>query len=157
MAKIIKAGKWEYTEEELQRMFEEATGRGEESLKTEIQASSVRYDQTNNRLILGLKSGAAFIVPCDLIQGLRGAAPELIAKAKLGPRGASLHWAKLDVDFSVGGLLEGRFGTSKWMEQLPQLLAGKKVVSKPSTKRSASVGASSGSASNGRRRSRQVA
>ncbi|MFN0109438.1 MAG: DUF2442 domain-containing protein [Blastocatellia bacterium] len=160
MAKVIKAGKWEYTEEELQQMFEEATRRGEEAMKTEITASSVRYDQASGRLILELKNGSTFIVPSDLIQGLRDAEPELIAKAKLGPRGASLHWAKLDVDFSVGGLLEGRFGTKKWMEQLPQLLAEQKASRKPSTKRSTnvgSVGAANVPASNGRRRSRQVA
>lgn len=156
MAKI-KFGKWEVDEEELQREFEEATRRGQEAMKTEIQASSVRYDQASGRLILELKNGSTFIVPCDLIQGLRGAAPELIAKAKLGPRGASLHWAKLDVDFSVGGLLEGRFGTKKWMEQLPQLLAEKKAPRKSSTKRSVTVSAASIPANNGRRRSRQVA
>lgn len=158
MAKTIKAGKWEYTEDELQRMYEEATRRGEEAMKTEIQASSVHYDQSSNRLFLELKNGATFIAPCDLIQGLRGAAPELIAKAKLGPRGASLHWAKLDVDFTVGGLLEGRFGTKKWMEQLPQLLMEKKRSAKLSTKRSARattrVAATNG---NHRRRSRQLA
>lgn len=158
MAKI-KLGKWEVEEEELLREIEEATRRGEESLKTEIQASRVRYDQESGRLILELKNCSTFIVPCDLIQGLRGAAPELIAKARLGPRGASLHWARLDVDFSVSGLLEGRFGTRKWMEQLPQLLAEKKRSSKPSTKRSAKtatrVAATNGG--NSRRRSRQLA
>jgi len=150
MAKIIKAGKWEYTEEELHQMFEEATQRGQELLTTEIQASSARYDQTTNRLILGLKSGAAFIVPCDLIQGLRDAAPEQIAKVKLGPRGASLHWTKLDVDFSVEGVVQGRFGTKKWMENLPELVAG----NKSSLRRMARAKTSS---TNGRKRIRQVA
>ncbi len=157
MAKV-KLGKWEVEEEELLREIEEATRRGEEAMKTEIQASSVRYDQSSGRLVLELKNGATFLVPCDLIQGLHGAEPELIAKARLGPRGASLHWAKLDVDFSVGGLLEGRFGTKKWMEQLPQLLASEKRSNKPSTKRSART-ASRGAATNGgnqRRRSRQL-
>ena len=124
------ATKWEYTEEELQQMYEEATRRGEESLKTETQASSAQYDKATGRLVLELKNGATFIVPCDLIQGLRGASPELIAKVKLGPRGASLHWSKLDVDFSVGGLVQGRFGTKKWMEQMPQLLAEKKAAAR---------------------------
>ena len=158
MAKI-KLGKWEVEEEELLREIEEATRRGEEAMKTEIQASSVRYDQSSNKLFLELKNGATFVAPCGLIQGLRGAAPELIAKARLGPRGASLHWAKLDVDFSVGGLLEGRFGTKKWMEQLPQLLAEKKRSSKPSTKRSAKTAprAAATNGGNNRRRSRQLA
>lgn len=157
MAKV-KLGKWEVEEEELLREIEEATRRGEEAMKTEIQASSVRYDQSSGRLVLELKNGATFLVPCDLIQGLRGAEPELIAKARLGPRGASLHWAKLDVDFSVGGLLEGRFGTKKWMEQLPQLLASEKRSNKPSTKRSARTASRDAGANGGnqRRRSRQL-
>ena len=149
MAKI-KLGKWEVEEEELLREIEEATRRGEESLKTEIQASAARYDQATGRLVLELKNGATFIVPCELIQGLRDAPPEQIAKVKLGPRGASLHWAKLDIDFSVGGLVQGRFGAKKWMEQLPQLLA----ETKPSTRRPSRAKAPS---ANGRKGSRQVA
>ncbi|MDX2044222.1 MAG: DUF2442 domain-containing protein [Acidobacteriota bacterium] len=156
MAKTIKAGKWEYTEEELQQMFEEATRRGEEAMKTEIRASSARYDQKANRLVLELKNGATFIAPCDLIQGLRGAAPELIAKVKLGPRGATLHWSKLDVDFTVGGLLEGRFGTKKWMERLPELLAETKSSARRQTRTRTSSTAKT-SSTNGRKRIRQVA
>jgi hypothetical protein len=114
----LKAGKWTYTEEELERMFDEADRRGKESLKTEIQAHEARYDRKTDRLVIELKNGATFIVPCDLIQGLRGADPKDIAAVELGPRGASLHWEKLDQDFTVGGLLRGIFGTKKWMAEL---------------------------------------
>lgn len=115
---MLKAGKWTYTEEELERMFAEADRRGEEALKTEIQAQAARYDRKTNRLIIELKNGATHIVPCELIQGLRDAAPRDIAAVELGLRGASLHWEKLDQDFTVGGLVRGIFGTKKWMEQL---------------------------------------
>ncbi len=114
----LKAGKWTYTEEELERMFEEADRRGKESLKTEIQAREARYDRKTGRLVIELKNGATFIVPCDLIQGLRDADPKDIAAVELGPRGASLHWEKLDQDFTVGGLVRGIFGTKKWMAEL---------------------------------------
>ncbi len=134
MAKI-KLGKWEVDEEELLREIEEATRRGQESLKTEIQASSARYDRATNRLILELKNGATFTVPCELVQGLRGASPEAIAKVKLGPRGASLHWAKLDTDFSVGGIVQGRFGTKRWMEQVPLLLKEERTVHRASARK----------------------
>lgn len=115
---MIKAGKWTLTEEEFERQFAEATKRGEESLKTQIQARQARYDRQTNRLIIDLKNGATHIVPCELIQGLRDANPRDIAAVELGLRGASLHWAKLDQDFTVGGLVRGIFGTKKWMEQL---------------------------------------
>lgn len=133
----LKAGKWTYTEEELERMFEEADRRGKEALKTEIQAREVRYDQPTNRLVLELKNGATHIIPCELVQGLREAAPQDIAAVELGPRGASLHWEKLDQDFTVGGLVRGIFGTKKWMEQLKR----KRSKAQAATRASAKPGA----------------
>ncbi len=117
MAKV-KMGRWEVDAEELERQIEEATKRGEETLKTEPQASAVTYDQDTNRLIIELKNGATFIVPCDLIQGLRGANPDEIAEVELRPYGLALHWPKLDQDFSVAGLMAGVFGTKAWMAEM---------------------------------------
>jgi hypothetical protein len=55
-------------------------------------------------------------------------------------------------------LLEGRFGTKKWMEQLPQFLVEKKRSSKLSTKRSARATTRVAATNdNHRRRSRQLA
>ncbi len=118
MAKIIKSKKWEYSAEELEMMYETATRRGEEALKTEKQAQAVRYDHATHRIILELKNGITMLLPCDLMQGIADAAPDEIAEVKLGARGASLHWEKLDQDFSVNGLVNGIFGTKKWMENL---------------------------------------
>ena len=115
---MIKAGKWTLSEEEFERQFAEATRRGEESLKTEIQARHAYYDHATNRLVLELKSGATHSVPCQLLQCLRTADPADIAAVELGLRGASVHWEKLNWDFTVGGLVRGIYGTKKWMEQL---------------------------------------
>ena len=157
MAKI-RLGKWEVEKDELMHEIEEATRRGEESLKTEIQASAARYDQVTERLVVELKNGATLSVPCNLIQGLRGARAEEIAQVKLGPRGASLHWARLDVDFSAGGLLAGRFGTQRWMEQLPQL---RQQVETPGKQRASTRASRAAKAkaqpSLSRKRGRQVA
>jgi len=117
MAKV-RIGKWMVDEKELEREFAEAEKRGQEEMAREPQAKSAYYDRPSNRIIVELKSGATFIVPCELIQGLRGAAPEDIAEVELGPHGAALHWEKLDVDFSVKGLMAGRFGNKAWMAQL---------------------------------------
>lgn len=117
MAKV-KIGKWEVDEEELEQEFAEATKRGQEAIAREPQAKSAYCDQASNRIVVELKNGATLIVPCDLIQGLRGAAPEDIAEVELGPRGAALCWDTLNVDFSVKGLMEGRFGNKAWMAQL---------------------------------------
>ncbi|MBV9958438.1 MAG: DUF2442 domain-containing protein [Acidobacteria bacterium] len=110
--------KLKMSDEEFERQYREAVKRGEESMKTEPQARSARYDHESDRLIIELKNGATFMIPCDLVQGLRGADPELVAEVELLPRGAALHWKTLDVDFSVAGLLMGLFGTKTWMSEL---------------------------------------
>ena len=115
---MIKAGKWTLSEKEFERQFAEATRRGEEALKTEIQARHAAYDHATHRLVIELKNGATHSVPCQLLQGLRDADPADIAEVELGLRGASLHWEKLNWDFTVGGLVRGIFGGKKWMENL---------------------------------------
>ena len=129
----LKAGKWTYSEEELEQMFVEADRRGAESLKTEMQAHHAYYDYATNRLVIELKNGATHSVPCHLLQGLHDAAPLDIAAVELGLRGASLHWEKLNWDFTVGGLVRGIFGSQKWMEQLAnrQTLVRKKSAARP--------------------------
>ena len=131
---MIKAGKWTITEEEFERQHAEATRRGKAALKTEIQAREVRYDQPTHRLVIELKNGATHIIPCELVQGLRDAAPQDIAAVELGQRGASLHWEKLDQDFTVGGLVRGIFGTKKWMEQLNRTRNKAKVSTRTSAR-----------------------
>lgn len=122
MAKKVKLGKWEVDEEEFEREIAEATRRGEEAMRTEPQAKSASYDYATSRLVLELKNGTTLIVPCRLIQGLRNADPHLIAQVELLPRGAALHWEKLDVDISLAGLLAGSFGTKRWMREIAREL-----------------------------------
>lgn len=117
MAKV-EMGKWEYTERELESMFDEATVRGRLASKAEPQAKSAHYDRTTNRVVVDLKNGTTFIFPCELAQGLSRASADDLALVELGPRGASLHWEKLDVDFSIVGLMSGVFGNKSWMAKL---------------------------------------
>ncbi|MDQ3812996.1 MAG: DUF2442 domain-containing protein, partial [Armatimonadota bacterium] len=116
----VQIGKWTYTEEELQRMFEAATQRGKELDATEPRAVSARYDHKWQRLIVELRNGVILIVPVDLLQGVGGAPAESIAEVELGPRGASLHWERLDQDFTIAALMNGIFGTKKWMAEIGQ-------------------------------------
>lgn len=125
MAKV-KMGKWEYTERELETMFDEATVRGRLASKVEPQAKSTHYDRATNRIVVELKNGATFIFPCELAQGLSRASADDLALVELGPRGASLHWEKLDVDFSIVGLISGVFGNKLWMTKLERRGGGGK-------------------------------
>ncbi len=117
----LKAGKWTYTEAELDKMFKEADKRGKERLKTEPRAKSATYDPKTRRVVIELMNGCVFIVPVDLMQGLRGASDEDLANFSLMPRGFDLHWHKLDAQFTVFGLLQGLFGTRRWMAELGRM------------------------------------
>lgn len=128
MAKV-KMGRWEYTEQELDNMFNEATVRGKLASRVEPQAKAAHYERATNRVVVDLKNGATFIFPCALAQGLSGASADDLELVELGPRGASVHWEKLDVDFSIVGLMSGVFGNKSWMAKLERNGGGGKTKS----------------------------
>lgn len=115
---IHKFGKWEYSDEEIERMHEEAVKRGEERMETEPRAEAAYYDRALDRIIVALMNGCTFIFPPDLAQGLRGASVEELSEVRILGPGFALSWDKLDVQFSVGGLMKGRFGNKRWMAAL---------------------------------------
>jgi hypothetical protein len=80
-------------------------------------AASARYDPDSERMIVDLDNGATFAFPPRLVQGLETATPDELAAVELLGDGFGLHWERLDVDFTVGGLLNGIFGTARWMAE----------------------------------------
>lgn len=49
---VIKAGKWTYTDEEFDRMYDEAKRRRELEAMSEVRALAARYDKASNRIVL---------------------------------------------------------------------------------------------------------
>jgi len=84
----------------------------------ESRAKSARYDRRTNRIVVELRSGATFMFPAELAQGLAGAAPKDLAEVKVTPSGAGLRWPTLDADFSLPNLLAGEFGSKSWTAKL---------------------------------------
>lgn len=63
----------------------------------------------------GITNGVAVMVPARSIEGLEKATAEQLAEVeRLGETG--LRWESLDVDFTIAGLMNGIFGTSKVMD-----------------------------------------
>lgn len=97
------------------RVFIEATRRGEAERQSSPRPRSVWYDQNSGRIIVEFVNGSAFMVPARLLEGLQGASDEQISRVELlGETG--LHWEGLDVDFTVSGLMQGIFGTAKFLD-----------------------------------------
>lgn len=97
------------------RHYEEATRQGETERSRSPIPASVRFDEASGRIVVEFSNGAAFMVPARAIQGLENATFAQLAEVELlGETG--LHWETLDVDFTVAGLMNGVFGTAKFMD-----------------------------------------
>lgn len=95
--------------------IEAATERGRMFRETHPHAESARYDAKADRVIVELTNGATFAFPPRLVEGLHDASAEQIAEVEVMGVGYGLHWETLDLDYTVPGLMNGIFGTAKWM------------------------------------------
>ena len=110
--------------------FAAATRRGEQRLASEPCAVAARYDRQKRVVVIDLSSGCSLLLPPGLAQGLSDASPvELGEISILGP-GTSISWPRLDVQFSIAGLLAGALGTRQWMTALDR---SKRRAAKPRT------------------------
>lgn len=94
--------------------FQTAVLRGEETRRNGY-AVSAEYDAHQNRLVVGLSSGVIIMVPVHLLEGLAEARAEDLAEIEISPAGLGLHWPRLDADVYVPALMQGVFGTRRWM------------------------------------------
>jgi hypothetical protein len=69
-------------------------------------------------LILKLCDGRRLLLPREDLQGLQSATREQIAQVEIVGQGTGLHWPDLDVDLYVPALLQGIYGTKKWMAEI---------------------------------------
>ena len=124
----------EINEVEFERQFIEATKCGEKALREEPRAVTVRYDKKQKRVIIDLNTGATYIFPPRLAQGLSQATDEELADVKILGHGFALEWTTLDEHFSVKGLLAGIFGNKVWMENLSSNLSEFEIEKKNCSK-----------------------
>ena len=102
--------------------------RAEDRMQTLRQAGraiSVRYDRRAERVVVNLNTGVQLSVPSHNIEGLASASVEDLAEIEISPAGLGLHWPKLDADVYVPALLQGVFGSKKWMAALLGASRGK--------------------------------
>jgi hypothetical protein len=92
-----------------------ANARGRAIRETQPHARTARYDSKADRVVVELTNGATFAFPPRLVEGLHDASPEQIAEVEVIGAGFGLHWEALDLDYTVAGLVNGVFGTARWM------------------------------------------
>ena len=97
------------------RAIDEALARGRALRETGPRAVAARYDAESRRVVVDLANGSSFAFPPSAVEGLAGAKAEDVAEIELLGDGYGLHWERLDVDYTVAGLLNGLFGTARWL------------------------------------------
>ena len=55
------------------------------------------------------------MVPVHLLEELAEAGADDLAEIEISPAGLGLHWPRLDADVYVPALMQGVFGTRRWM------------------------------------------
>lgn len=88
-------------------------------------AVAARYDRRASRIVVNLNTGVQLAVPVRLVEGLADASADELSQIEIGPAGLGLHWPKLDADVYVPGLLQGVFGSKRWMAQQMGMLGGR--------------------------------
>ena len=94
--------------------FEQAEKRTQ-ALRDAGYAVSARFDRRSSRIVVNLDTGVQIAVPAQKIEGLADASPDDLADIAVSPSGLGLHWPALDADVYVPALLQGIFGSKRWM------------------------------------------
>jgi Protein of unknown function (DUF2442) len=92
-----------------------ATKRGSRRRASEPVAVSARYDRGRDRVVVELSRGYEVAFPPGRAQGLERAKPADLDVIEISPSGFGLHFPKLDADLWLPALIEGVFGSRRWM------------------------------------------
>ncbi len=81
-------------------------------------AVAAAYRAKGDMIVIELATGVELAIPRKLLQGLQNAKPAQLSKVELDDYGSALHWESLDVDHYIPGLIDGVFGTRRWMTEI---------------------------------------
>ncbi len=95
--------------------FRLATERAEEMRRTVPHIVKAHYDQKLGRVILSLSTGAWFAFRPEDAQGLEDATTTDLKEIEVTPSGFGIHFPAIDADLWYPAMLEGHFGSRKWM------------------------------------------
>ena len=78
-------------------------------------ATGAQYDRQSDRLLIVLSTGVDIAIPLARIEGMADATEDARSEIEISESGLGLHWPQLDVDVYVPSLLQGIFGSRRWM------------------------------------------
>jgi hypothetical protein len=78
------------------------------------------YDVNADDVVMRFENGVRMTFPRPLLQGLSDVPSEKVADIVIAGPGTGLYWPQLDVGHYVRGLVDGVFGTRRWMQRIGQ-------------------------------------
>ena len=116
--------------------FKLANQRAKELQASVPRAVSARYDPKNKSIEIGLSSNLMVSFSPRHAQGLEKATPSQLQKIEISPSGFGIHFPRLDADLYLPAILQGFFGSRKWMaSQLGQVGGKSRSVAKRAASR----------------------
>ncbi len=122
-------GRMVTTTKEIQAAIKRSKSEGPHEIT--VREAVYRYASGLDVLVLQLSNGTRVLLPREQLQGLRDAPRAKVANIEILGGGTGLHWPDLNVDLWVEGLLNGIYGTKRWMSNLGRI--GGSVRSKAKT------------------------
>jgi hypothetical protein len=98
-------------------------------------AVAAEFRRKTDTIAVTLATGVELVIPRKLLQGLENAAPSEIAQVEILGPGDSLHWESLDVDHYLPALIDGVFGTRRWMSAIGKLGGSARSAAKHASSR----------------------
>jgi Protein of unknown function (DUF2442) len=77
-----------------------------------------RYDAADDEVRIRFENGVRIAFPRRLLEGLEAASNDQLQDIVISGPGTGLYWPQLDYGHYVRGLVDGVFGTRRWMQQL---------------------------------------
>lgn len=105
--------------------FEPAGTRAAACLRHHAHAVKAYYDRKRERIVIDLSTGLEVAFRPRSAQGLERAKPHQLDKIEVSPSGLGIHFPKLDADLYVPALLEGFFGSKRWIAAQHGKLGGR--------------------------------
>jgi hypothetical protein len=115
--------------------IEAARERGREELASGPVAVDAAYDPVRDRVVVELDSGFSIGIPRLTFQGLRDASTEQLQRVEILGPGTAIAWDEPDVGFTIAGLVQGLFGSERWMAELGRVGGSKRSELKASASR----------------------
>lgn len=69
----------------------------------------------DGRMLVEMSNGIGLLVDFRHVEGLEAATTADLAQVEISPSGFGLHFPTLDADIYLPGLLQGRFGSARYM------------------------------------------